>query len=336
MKECSWRRHQRLIRWNQKEIGTMKDAYSRINGIENGIIGSGKFPYRKILRGFITAEPYVHGGDKALTARCMQLQERNETLFSIEELEILANECERLACPFARVFVGGNDLKTVMFAKARLSIFANPGTGKDTKTHPVPNYIGKACVDAQRVLIGSKELLGMNCQHTISEGFLARLRLGPSGTLSNLLVEIRMKRHTLHRHRSRIIVSAGTAGQNGQAVSCRFGIISKSLTHDKSVGQIVAISDCREIGTKKVNHELGIDCGSRLLRKALRFEPGGKKSKARVSRCVVTSTYVPAIGREELRSARTNSSSGGGRQMRQLLRWEHCCITSSHDANRPF
>jgi hypothetical protein len=94
--------------------------------------------------------------------------------------------------------------------------------------------------------------------------------------------------------------------------------------------------DCREIGAEEVDHELGVDGCSRLLRKTLRFKPGGKQSKARVSRCVITSTYVPAIGREELRSASMNSSSDRGRQMRQLLRWEHCCIMSSHNLKRPF
>jgi hypothetical protein len=139
----------------------------------------------------------------------MELEERNKALPSVKELKILANKCKRLTGPFARVFVGWNHLETVMLAKARLGIFADTRTSKNTETHPVPDYVRKASVDPQRVGIRRKQLLGMDCEHPIGEGLFTRLRLGPRGALSYLLIEIWMKGHALHRHRGRVIICAG-------------------------------------------------------------------------------------------------------------------------------
>ena len=109
----------------------------------------------------------MNSHDLPFSVHRKQMSMRDGASLTIIKLEVLTDERQWEAGPYASILGHWYDLEALATFQHRLGVFRHPGTSKDSQPQPVPDYIVQSVELRSGFPLCTEEDFCMFCQHTV-------------------------------------------------------------------------------------------------------------------------------------------------------------------------
>jgi hypothetical protein len=142
-------------------------------------------------------------------------------------------------CPFAGVDGVGGGIESNAFAEGRLAVFGEAGGREEhAQSAPIESGICNGKKGHLRIL-GILKMCVERYKDLQCEWFIARFWLSPHGVLSNLTINVRMKKKTLLGKSCGIVHIAGDSNNKSHTVGSGCHVVSKGLDSDGPSSRLI-------------------------------------------------------------------------------------------------